>query len=121
MVPVMVMLETPARTSPVATVVAALCILWNDPDHAHICRTRPVAAVPVIRTLRRIPVAVDPHELVIFRCGAWRANGDRSGWRRCADLNSNRYLAERCGRTSKKCACEQQHSYPRFVVEFHVP
>src|SRR5215472_9411593 len=25
------------------------------------------------------------------------------------------------GRAGKKCACEQQHSYPRFVVEFHFP
>src|SRR5262245_25972796 len=87
-VPVMVVLETPARTSPVANVVAALFIVRNDPDRAKIRRTRPVASVPVIVTVRRIPVAVDPHELVIFRFGAWRANGDHSGWRRCADLNA---------------------------------
>src|SRR5215467_4324359 len=89
MVPVMVVLETPVRTSPVATVVAALFIVWNDPDRANIRRTRPVASVPVIMTVYRIPVAVDPHELVIFRIGAWRANGDHSRWGRCADLNSD--------------------------------
>src|SRR5215472_15749996 len=76
MVPVMVVLETPVRTSPVATVVAALFIVWNDPDRANIRRTRPVAAVPVIVTFHRIPVAVDPRVLVfIFGIGAWRANG----------------------------------------------
>ena len=51
MVPVMVVLETPARTSPIATVVAALSIVWNDPDRANIRRTRPVASVPVIVTV----------------------------------------------------------------------
>src|SRR6516162_8477378 len=56
---------------------------------ANIRRTRPVAPVPVIMTARRIPVAVDPHELFIFRIGAWRANGDRSRWGRCTDLNSD--------------------------------
>src|SRR6516162_4255394 len=89
MVPVMVVLETPVRTAPVAGVVAALSIMWNDPDCANIGRTRPVASVPVIMTVRRIPVAVDPHELVIFRIGARWANGDHLGWRRCADLNSD--------------------------------
>src|SRR5215468_790326 len=38
MVPVMVVLETPARTSPVATVIAALFIAWNDPHRANIRR-----------------------------------------------------------------------------------
>ena len=76
MVPVMVVLESPARTSPVATVVAAVFIVWNDPDRANVRRTRPVAAVPVIVTFHRIPVAVDPRVLVfIFGIGAWRANG----------------------------------------------
>src|SRR5215471_9041926 len=89
MVPVMFVLETPVRTSPVASVVAALFIVRNDPDRANIRRTRPVASVPVIMTVCRIPVAVDPHELVIFRIGAWRANGDHSGWGWCADLNSD--------------------------------
>src|SRR5215470_3255758 len=70
MVPVMVVLETPARTSPVATVVAALFIVWKDPDRAYIRWTRPVASVPVIMSVRRIPVTVDPHVLVIFRIGA---------------------------------------------------
>src|SRR5262245_61156367 len=100
-VPVMVVLETPVRTSPIANVVAALFIVWNDPDRANIRRTGPVASVPVIMTLRRIPVAVDPHELFIFRIGAWRANGDHSGCRRCDDLNSDGDLAERCGRAGK--------------------
>src|SRR5215472_18223706 len=103
MVPVMVVLETPARTSPVATVVVALFIVRGDPDRANIRRTRPVASVPVIMTFHRIPVAVDPHELVIFRIGAWRANGDHSRWGRCANLNSDGDLAERCGRADKKC------------------
>src|SRR5215475_1750693 len=98
----MVVLETSARTSPVASVIAALSIVWNDPDRANVRRTRPVASVPVIMTVRRIPVAVDPNELVIFRIGAWRANGDHSGLRRCADLNSDGDLAERCGRPGKK-------------------
>src|SRR5215472_7928901 len=89
MVPMMVVLETPVRTSPVATVVAALFIVWNDPDRTDIRRTRPVASVPIIMTVHRIPVAVDPHELVIFRIGAWRANGHYSRWGRCADLNSD--------------------------------
>src|SRR5215470_1158386 len=73
MVPVMVVLEPPARTSPEATVVAAVFIVWNDPDRAIIRRTGPVASVPVIMTLHRIPVAVDPHVL-IFGTGAWRPN-----------------------------------------------
>jgi len=73
----------------VASVIVALSIMWNDPDCANIRRTRPVASVPVIMTVRRIPVAGDPHVLVIFRIGAWRANGDHLGWRRCADLNSD--------------------------------
>ena len=89
MVPVMVVLETPARTSLEATVVAALFIVWNDPDRANIRWTRPVASMPVIMTFHRIPVTVDPHELVIFRIGAWRANGDHSRCGRCADLNSD--------------------------------
>jgi hypothetical protein len=76
MVPVMVVLEAPMRTPPVATVVAALFIVRNDPDRALIRRKRPVASVPVIMTLHRIPVAIDPHVLVfIFGIGAWRANG----------------------------------------------
>src|SRR5262252_5028592 len=50
MVPVMVVLETPVRTVPVATVVAALVIVRNDPDRALIRRTGPVASVPVIMT-----------------------------------------------------------------------
>src|SRR5215471_18468664 len=89
MVPMMVVLETPARTSPEATVVAALVIVWDDPDRANIRWTRPVASMPIIMTFHRIPVAVDPHELVIFRIGAWRANGDHSWCGRCANLNSD--------------------------------
>ena len=38
MVPVMVVLEAPARTAPVATVVAAPFIVGNDPDRALIRR-----------------------------------------------------------------------------------
>ena len=89
MVPVMVVLEPPMWTAPVTSVVVALSIMWNDPDCANIRRTRPVASVPVIMTVRRIPVAGDPHVLVIFRIRAWRANGHHLGWRRCADLNSD--------------------------------
>src|SRR5215471_11087483 len=89
MIPVMVVLEASVRTAPVATVVAALFIVWGDPDRANIRRTRPVASMPVIMTVHRIPVAVDPHVLVIFRIGAWRANGHHSGRRRCANLNSD--------------------------------
>src|SRR5690348_17493600 len=63
MVPVMVVLEAPARTVPVAAVVAAPFIMWNDPDRALIRRTRPVALVPAIMTPIRIPVAVNPGEL----------------------------------------------------------
>src|SRR5262249_10851770 len=120
MVPMMVVLDAPARTVPVATVIVATFVVWNDPDRADISRTRPVASVPGIMALRRIPVAVDPHVPAISRIGAWRAHGDHSrrGW--CADLDSNGHLAECCGRAGKKCACEQQHSYPRFVVEFHL-
>src|SRR5215472_8395760 len=96
MVPVMVVLETPARTSPIATVVAALSIVWNDPDRALIGRKRPVASVPVIMAFHRIPVAIDPHVLVfIFGIGAWRANGDHSRRWRCADQNSDGNLAVR--------------------------
>ena len=76
MVPVMVVLEAPVLTPPVATVVAALFIVGSDPDRALIRRTGPVASVPVIMTLHRIPVAIDPRVLVfIFGIGAWRANG----------------------------------------------
>ena len=74
MVPVMVVFEAPVLTVPVATVVAALFIVWNDPDRANIRRTRPVALVPAIMPPHRIPVAFDPHVL-IFWTGAWRANG----------------------------------------------
>src|SRR5213593_429297 len=77
MVPVMVVLEAPARTAPVAAVVAAPFIGWNDPDRANIGRTRPVASVPGIMTVLRIPVALDPRVL-IFWAGALRANGDHS-------------------------------------------
>src|SRR5215475_12886448 len=101
-VPVMVVVETSVRTTPVTAVVAGFSIVWKDPDRANIRRTRPVASVPVIMTVRRIPVAVDPHEFLIFRIGAWRANGDHSGWGRCADLNSDGDLAERCGRPGKE-------------------
>src|SRR5215469_1004989 len=89
MVPMMVVVETPVRTVPVATVVAALFIVWNNPDRANIRRTRPVASVPGIMTVHRIPVAVDPRVLAISRIGAWRTSGDHSrcGW--CADLNSD--------------------------------
>src|SRR5215470_17640736 len=80
MIPVMVVLEAAVRPAPVATVVAALFIVWGDPDRANIRRTRPVASMPV---------AVDPHVLVIFRIGAWRTNGDHSRRGRCADLNSD--------------------------------
>ena len=88
-VPVMVVLEAPARTAPVATVVAAFFIMWNEPDGANIRRPRPVASVPVIMTFRRIPVAVDPHVFVIFRIGAGRAHGDHPRRGRCADLDSD--------------------------------
>src|SRR6516165_5949405 len=88
MVPVMVVLETPLRTVPVAAVVVAFCIVWNDPDCANIRRTRPIASVPVIMALHRIPVALDPHEPAIFRIGAWRVNGDHLGCRWRADLDS---------------------------------
>src|SRR5215467_888554 len=89
MVPVMVVLETPLRTTPVATVVAALFIVRNNPNRANIRRTRPVAAVPVIVTVHRIPVAVDPRVLVIFRFGAWRTSGNHSRCGRRSDLNSD--------------------------------
>src|SRR5579871_1213958 len=89
MIPVVVVLEASARTAPVATVVAALLIVWGDPDRANIRRPRPVASMPVVMTIHRIPVAVDPHVPVIFRIGVWRANGNHSRRRRCADLNSD--------------------------------
>lgn len=89
MIPFMVMLDTPVRTVPVASVVAAISIVWNDPYCASIWRVRPIASVPVIMTLRRIPIALDPQKPGIFRVGAWRENGDRSGCRRRADLDSD--------------------------------
>ena len=58
MVPVMVVLDTPVRTVPVASVVAALFIVWNNPNRATIRRTSPVASVPRIMTVHRIPVAL---------------------------------------------------------------
>src|SRR5215471_4968510 len=120
MVPVVVVLDAPVRTFPVATVVVAPFIVWNDPDRANIRRTRPVSSGRVIMTLRWIPVAVDPHVRVTFRIGAWRAHGDHSRRGRCADLDSDGDLAERCGRAAKECASEHEHSNPHFVVEFHV-
>src|SRR5215467_6012778 len=83
MIPVMVVLEASVRTAPVTTMVAALFIVWGDPDRANIRRTRPVASMPVIMTLHRIPVAVDPHVLVILGIGTWRTNGDCSLRWRC--------------------------------------
>src|SRR5215475_9897582 len=76
MVPVMVMLDTPVRPIPVASVIVALCIVWNHPDCSNIGRASPIASVPMIMTLCRIPVALDPQEAVVFRLRAWRANGD---------------------------------------------
>src|SRR5215471_9915901 len=81
MVPVMVMLATPVGTVPVASIVMALCVVWNDPGCSNIWRASPIASVPMVMTLHRIPVALDPHEAVIFRLGAGRANGDHLGCR----------------------------------------
>src|SRR5215469_4923167 len=94
-VPVMVVLEASALTVPVATVVAALSIVWSYPDRASIRRTRPVALVPAITTLHRIPIAIDP-QVLIYRTGAWRPNPYHARLGRCADLNSDGHLAERC-------------------------
>ena len=89
MVPIMVMLETPVRTVPVASVVVAFRVAWKHPDCASVRRMCPIAPVPVIMTLRRIPIALDPHKPGIFRMGTWRSNGDHLGCRRCADLDSD--------------------------------
>ena len=89
MVPVMVVLDTPVLTVPVASEVTALFIVRNNPNRATIRRTSPVASVPRIMTVHRIPVAFDPHVLVILWVGAWRSSGDHSRCGRCDDLNSD--------------------------------
>src|SRR5215467_4455736 len=105
MVPAMLVLEAPVLAGPVATVVAAPFIAWNDPDRSRIRRARPVALVPAITTLHRVPVAFDPHVL-IFRTRAWRAIGYHPRFGRHADLDSDGNLAECCGSAGKKCACK---------------
>ena len=100
MVPVMVVLDTPVRTAPVATVVATLFIVWDNPSCANIRRTSPVASVPRIMTVHRIPVAIDPHVIgPRLRRDAVRARRRR----RRADVEVERNLRMRCRRE-----CEEQ-------------
>src|SRR5690349_13803082 len=59
-VPVMVVFNSAAFPLPVAAVVMAALVARNDPDGALVRRTRPVAPVPGVAAVDRIPVAVHP-------------------------------------------------------------
>ena len=62
LVPLVIMLDTSTVAVPMAVVIVLALIVWLDPVSADVGRLRPVAVVPHVVVVDRIPVALDPHE-----------------------------------------------------------
>src|SRR5689334_9161206 len=79
-VPVMVMLESAARTVPVTGVIAAAFIVWNHPNCTFIRPAGPVATVPNVVAAHGVPVAFHPG-IFGFGTRANRPHGVDARWR----------------------------------------
>src|SRR5581483_5950298 len=88
-VPIVVMFKPATVAFPIAFVELIAFIARSDPPSAIIGRSSPVAFMPTIATVRRIPVAINPD---VIRSWPWWVNSDgsRRWWR--TDPNTNGHL-----------------------------
>jgi len=84
LVPAMVVMNIAPLTFPMTRVVLAALIVRRHPIRIRIGRVRPVAVVPTILTVLRVPVPLDPH---IVGTGLWRNAIRARGRRRGAHVN----------------------------------
>src|SRR5262249_28373209 len=98
-IPVMVVSEAAMRAIPLAAVEAATFMARRNPVRASIGRSGPIAPMPNVVSVNRIPIVVNP-DVVGARADRNRVMS-RRWWR--PDLNSDRYL---CGRMM---SAKQEH------------
>jgi hypothetical protein len=91
----MVVMDVASAAFPMTGVVTAALIIRRHPIRIRIRRTRPVAVVPPILTVRRVPITLDPH---VVGTGLWRDVVRARRWRRRADVDVKRNLRMYCGR-----------------------
>src|SRR4051794_10286502 len=103
-VPLVLMLEPPPRTSPVAGVIPPILPARPHPRHTLIGNARPVSFVPAVVPANRVPVAVYPRELGTRRR---RPNSDDTWGRRAADHDPHRDVRAEQRRGGEQ-QCSQQ-------------
>src|SRR5882672_11675249 len=115
LVPVMVVFEAAVRAVPISAIETLAIMVPGDPMSALIGRTRPVAGMPNVTVVYRIPVAINPHVFRPRRHGANTQNPDR--WR-CANANADLNLAE-CRSRCHQGTCQEQCASPFLPVHVH--
>ena len=118
-IPVVIVLEPASRSIPVSCVVSAAFIVRHHPHGTFIRPPRPVARVPQIASVHRIPVTIHPG-ILRFRPRTRRPNCHHAWRRRRTDLNSDGDLTFCCRRSSNNRSRQHQRSHSQFPIESHL-
>ena len=90
-VPVVVMFKPASVPLPVTLVISFSIMMRRHPPCAVVGWSSPITVVPLVMPSDRIPITVYPY---VLRAWSWRLNTDHTGWRRRANLDSNRDLSK---------------------------
>jgi hypothetical protein len=90
-VPMMIVLDAAALAVPVSMIEALSIVARRYPSSGCVCRTAPIAGMPLIVVPYGIPVAVYPDELRTWPRGENANDSRRRGW---ADSDSDGNLGE---------------------------
>lgn len=112
-IPVMVVVNPSAVSTPIANVILAAFVARADPRGAFIGRPSPIAFMPSVAPAFRIPIPVYP--IVIRTRGVW-TYANHPGTRRLTNPDSHGYLSVDCRRSGQK-RCSKQRGKDKF---FHV-
>src|SRR6516165_7162526 len=88
-IPMVVVLEPPMLSIPVAGIKPLAIVPRSDPARVLVWRSGPVPVVPLVVVADRVPVPLDPHEL---RSGIWGWRVDHARLGRGTDSDPDRNL-----------------------------
>lgn len=85
----MIMNNHAARAFPISLEKHLSLVTGGDPARTRVRRTRPISVVPRVMAIHRIPVALDPDVLRLWR--GRRSHVHHARWRWRTNLNSDRH------------------------------
>src|SRR4051794_33724002 len=112
LVPVVIVIAASGIAVPVTRKVLPALMMRRHPPCGLIRRAGPISVVPFVFPADRIPVAVHPG---IIRSGTCGTHSQHARGRRCANLNSDRNLAENAGGGEDRYGDQSFHSYSSSV------